>query len=101
MICPKCGREGEHSWAFDAVICRSCDLWVEERCEDAHCWAGCARRPDRPSQIGEVKPTANERDDSRHFLARLLSRSDATPEQRATILAKIALIGQKGAPTTV
>lgn len=95
MICPKCGKEGEHSWPFDAVFCRSCDLWIEEQCEDAHCWAGCARRPERPSQVGPGEPERDDRDDKRHFLARLLSRSDGTPEQRKQICAEIARLSQK------
>lgn len=93
--CPSCGREGEHSWSFDAVVCRSCDLWLEERCEDPNCWAGCASRPEKPSQIVGEPAKNDAKDDTRHFLARLLSRSDATEEQRKSLKATIARIGQK------
>ena len=63
MICPRCKQSGALSDRYDAVYCRTCDLWLEAPCEDGKCWAGCA--------------------------VRLLSRLEGTEAQREWIRAEI------------
>ena len=93
MICPRCKQSGALSDRYDAVYCRTCDLWLESPCEDSSCWAGCAVRPAKPSaavlalQPGERSAHGN--DDPRHFLSRLLSRLEGTEAQREWIRAEI------------
>ena len=102
MICPRCKHSGELSDRYDAVYCRSCDLWLESPCEDGTCWASCAERPKKPSlavlglRPGERSPAGT--DDPRHFLSRLLSRLEGTETQRVWIREEIK---RKGQPTAM
>lgn len=99
MICPRCKHSGELSDRYDAVYCRSCDLWLESPCEDG---ASCAERPKKPSlavlglRPGERSPSGT--DDPRQFLSRLLSRLEGTEAQRVWIREEIK---RKGQPTAV
>jgi hypothetical protein len=57
--CPHCGRPdvwhdmggtpGGSDFGWEALLCRSCDVWLEPACQCASEW--CRLRPERPSQF--------------------------------------------------
>jgi len=52
MYCPKCESELDvkYSGTYDAHYCETCDIWVQDICEDSDC-EFCVGRPDKPSQV--------------------------------------------------
>lgn len=48
-LCPRCARNTSYSYRFDTRYCTHCLVWLEERCEAAHC-VFCAERPEKPGQ---------------------------------------------------
>lgn len=54
MVCDTCGSDASYSHKYDAFYCRSCNKWLETKCEDPEC-AYCASRPERPRD--ETKKT--------------------------------------------
>jgi hypothetical protein len=47
QICNLCGQPIEMNWDFDALLCRSCNRWVESTCSQPDC-GFCRRRPPKP-----------------------------------------------------
>lgn len=49
MLC-KCGEHKCYSDKYDAYYCKTCDEWLEQKCNDEDC-EFCSIRPDKPGNI--------------------------------------------------
>jgi len=47
QFCNRCGQPIEMNWDFDALLCRSCNRWVESTCSQPDCGL-CRLRPPKP-----------------------------------------------------
>lgn len=55
--CVKCRGALTRSTSYDALFCRTCDVWADKHCRDPHC-DYCAERPARPSMAVETDEAA-------------------------------------------
>jgi len=44
----KCGKKKSHSEEYDAYYCKSCNEWLEDKCDDSTC-GYCNSRPLTPN----------------------------------------------------
>jgi hypothetical protein len=45
----KCGKKKSHSEEYDAYYCKSCNEWLEDKCDDPAC-EYCNSRPATPNE---------------------------------------------------
>ena len=53
--CETCGTIGERNERYDAYACLTCNVWLEERCDDPEC-GYCPVRPDKPMAWPDEAP---------------------------------------------
>lgn len=46
--CHLCGHDRAYAYAYDAMYCPNCDIWLEPKCEMADC-IFCTGRKAKPS----------------------------------------------------
>ena len=50
--CYTCQNVSDYNEKHDAYLCKTCDIWLEKNCYEAHC-TYCDGRPEYPSQVEE------------------------------------------------
>ena len=51
--CPKCLSVGLYNESMDAYMCRPCNHWLENVCEDKEC-RYCNKRPASPVDVNDT-----------------------------------------------
>lgn len=50
LTCEKCGTIKSYSEQYDAYYCESCNIWLENVCNDYEC-DYCNARPEHPNDV--------------------------------------------------
>jgi hypothetical protein len=50
--CEQCGTDEQYSERYDAYFCPTCDIWLNDACDNPDC-GFCVSRPEKPSMMGK------------------------------------------------